>query len=196
MERLNALVTGGVWECRRGERAVLRKVGVFSLLLLMLMTACAVAAWVSLNARPMPRTAAPPPQQASAKAPEPARLVDGVAAFEKRLAPEAEVSAVIQDILKWAEDERLVIDKADYSHQQDAAGRFTRVRMTMPVKGDAVAIQRLISKALKAHAALALSSAHFQRDRIDAKEVEARLQWVLMTRSAQQTPLVAPRVSP
>jgi len=54
--------------------------------------------------------------------------------------------------------------------------------MTLPVQGDAGAIRRFMLAALLAHKTLALESVQFKRDRAATAEVEARIQWVLLTR--------------
>jgi hypothetical protein len=57
-----------------------------------------------------------------------------------------------------------------------------RYRMTLPVKGDAQAIHQFMAAALKAHKTLALDAVQFKRERIESGEIEARIQWVLLTR--------------
>jgi len=103
-------------------------------------------------------------------------------AFEDILLAHADIPGTVQDILELAEAQHLSIARGDYSPQIDAKGGFLRYRMTLPVKGDARAIHRFMLAALRAHRTLALESAQFKRERIESSDVEARIQWIVMTR--------------
>ena len=54
--------------------------------------------------------------------------------------------------------------------------------MTLPIKGESGAINRFVQAALLTEPALVLESIQFKRDRPDAQQIEARLQWALLTR--------------
>jgi hypothetical protein len=54
--------------------------------------------------------------------------------------------------------------------------------MSLPVQGEAQAIYRFISLALRKHETLALNNVQFKRAGIESKKVEAQIQWVLFTR--------------
>jgi hypothetical protein len=101
--------------------------------------------------------------------------------FEQNLLPHAKIPVVVQALLRLAEDDGLSIRRGDYRLQADAGGGFVRYQMTLPVKGTAPAIHHFIQAALLDHSALALESVQFKRERIESSEIEARLQWVLLT---------------
>jgi hypothetical protein len=75
-----------------------------------------------------------------------------------------------------------VLARGDYRAQPDLQGGFMRYRMSLPVKGDAPAVLKLMQAALQSHKTLALESVQFKRARIESADVEVRLQWVLLTR--------------
>jgi len=104
-----------------------------------------------------------------------------VRVFETLLPPSDDIPQVLQDLLRLAEDEHLVLMRGDYHSQIDSAGGFLRYRMTLPIKGDSQAVLRFIRAALRAYPTLALESLQFSRERIDSGEIGARIQWVLMT---------------
>ena len=78
-----------------------------------------------------------------------------------------------------------MIARGEYKPVLDSAGSFLRYRMTLPIKGESDAINRFVQAALLAEPALVLESIQFRRDRPDAQQIEARLQWALLTRLPQ-----------
>lgn len=112
----------------------------------------------------------------------PARL----AAFERLLLPQEDLPLLVQDLLDLAEASRLAVRRGDYRAVADEPGGFMRYQMSLPVKGEPRAIEQFIQVALRANKALALQSVQFQRERADANEVEARIQWVAMARMPAQ----------
>lgn len=103
-------------------------------------------------------------------------------AFQNHLLPHDEIPDVVQSLLKLAEEEKLWISRGEYRPQIDLQGDFLRYRMTLPVKGDAQAIYRFMRAALRTHKALALESVQFKRERIQSQSIDARIQWVVLTR--------------
>jgi len=103
-------------------------------------------------------------------------------AFDDILLADSDIPELVRHLLELAEQEHLAIVRGDYKPQVDVPGRFMRYRMTLPVKGDAQAVHRFMLAALRAHRTLALESAQFKRERIESAEVEARIQWVVLTR--------------
>ena len=103
-------------------------------------------------------------------------------AFGKILLPHEDIPVLVQDILQLAERQGLSVQRGEYRPQVDAAGNFLRYGMSLPVKGDASAINRFILTALRTHQALILESVRFKRELIDSKEIEARVQWVALAR--------------
>jgi hypothetical protein len=140
---------------------------------------------IALAAQPEPE-----PKAASA-----AFVTDGrerLEAFEAHLVPHKDIPDILQSIFRLAGAENLTLQRGEYKVEPDPYGGFIRYRMILPVKGDATAVYRLILAALSAHRALALDSIQFRRERIDASDVEAQIQWVLLTRLPELGQGVAP----
>jgi len=102
--------------------------------------------------------------------------------FETYLLPHEDIPAAVQALLRLAEIESLSISQAEYRVQPDTVGGFLRYRMTFPVKGEAPAIRRFIQGALRTQQTLALESIRFKREHIELSEIEAQIQWALLTR--------------
>jgi hypothetical protein len=97
---------------------------------------------------------------------------------------------VVQDLIDLAQEHRLSMPRGDYRLQPEPTGGYMRYRMTLPVKGDAQAVQRFMLNALKAHRTLALEAVQFKREQVASPIVEAHVQWALLTRWPQgQAPL-------
>lgn len=102
-------------------------------------------------------------------------------AFDAHLLPHGAIPFVVQDLLDLGEAEGLSMQRGSYRPQVDTAGGFLRYRMTLPVKGAGPAIQRFMKAALRKEKNLALDSVQFKRARIGATDIEARIQWVMLT---------------
>lgn len=102
-------------------------------------------------------------------------------AFENFLIPHEQIPDVVQSLMSLASSVHLVLVRGEYKQQSDVQGGFMRYQMSLPVKGEAQAIYRFISLALKKHQTLALNNVQFKRAGIESKEVEAQIQWVLFT---------------
>ncbi len=119
------------------------------------------------------------------KRPAASQVVTGrlqMQAFVDRLPGHDDIPTAIQDLLSLAEDEGLVIAKGDYRPEADVAGGFLRYRLTLPVQGNAQAVYRYVQRALNKQPTLALETVAFKRERIESAEMEARIQWVMLTR--------------
>ena len=179
-----------LWELRRGARACLRRFGMLGLLLPL----CAVAVAVSLSVastqfrlQASARNFAPVPSQVP-NVGTPTRMEQGrtrLQAFDDLLLAHDDIPDAVQEILDLAERQGLVIARGEYKPVLDSAGSFLRYRMTLPIKGESGAINRFVQAALLAEPALVLESIQFRRDRPDAQQIEARLQWALLTRLPQ-----------
>jgi len=192
MERLSLVGAMLAWELRRIVRAFMRhggRLGIVPVLAAVLGIAAAVVcrqqgvaaqqAQAQLAERLARRAAEP------AAAPVVPGERDGRArlkAFDDYLLPHDDIPTVVQDLLNEAEDLRLVLARGDYRAQPDLQGGFMRYRMSLPVKGDAPTVLKLMQSALQSHKTLALESVQFKRARIESTDVEVRLQWVLLTR--------------
>lgn len=109
----------------------------------------------------------------------------GLDTFYDYLPVQEEIPGTIQRLIELARSERLRLQTGEYKAEPASSARFLAYRMTLPVKGDASAIQRFLLAALKEHKTLALESVTFKRDRIESAAVEARIQFVLLTRTLQ-----------
>jgi hypothetical protein len=102
--------------------------------------------------------------------------------FEQLLLPHPDIPQAVQDILGAAEDTGLSIRSAEYRVQTEDRGGFMRYRINLPVQGTAEAVNQYIHAALSRQKNLALESVQLKRDSLDSSELEAHIQWVLLTR--------------
>jgi hypothetical protein len=174
-----------VWQCSRAARALWWHGGPLGVAALLLLFVAAAA----LNWKATASSRLHAAQQTVAAATdllEPvlsqAQPQSRLKRFDSSLAAHEDIPFVLLDLMQLAQAERLQLARADYNTSVDVAGGFVRYRMTWPLTGDADALQRFTVKALKAQPALALQSVQFRRERGDAREIEARLQWTLFTR--------------
>ena len=182
-----------VWELRRGVRGVTRRFGVWgwawaSCALLTLVAGFMVRHDAAELAEARLRATAETSRRASATVNGPERRAlpapdsrELLHRFEQNLLPHGDIPAVVQALLRLAQDEGLSNRRGDYRLQTDSGGGFVRYQMILPVKGAAPAVHRFIQAALLDHSALALESVQFKREGIESSEIEARLQWVLLT---------------
>lgn len=103
-------------------------------------------------------------------------------AFDQRLLPHADIPLVLQDLLQLAATSGLSVQRGEYRTQIDVAGGFLRYGMSLPVSGEATAVERFMQAALRQHPMLLLDSWRLQRQPGNAARIEARLQWVILTR--------------
>ncbi|CAN7322438.1 hypothetical protein [Rhizobacter sp. LjRoot28] len=191
---LGGLAAAVAWEVRRAAR----RVGAWGLLLAAA-TVLAVGAWAAerhqalaaagAQQRWLDRPLAVDPVVRAA----PSDARDRLHRFDTRLLPHDDLPTQVQDLIALAESERLTVARGEYRPQVDAEGGFLRYRMSLPVRGEWRAVHRFVDSALRAHPSLGLESVQFQRPQVDAVEVEARLQWVVLaqlprTAVARSTP--------
>ena len=100
-------------------------------------------------------------------------------AFDKQLLANDGVAQAVQDLLRTAEDQGLLIERGDYESQSAFAGDFVRFRMNLPVRGSPQSIQRFIKSALLLQPQLALEGIRFKWEGVEAGDIEAQLGWVL-----------------
>ena len=181
------------WERRRLRAALHQRLGLAGWLTLALLFLAAGLAWqqalwrqelAALQSAQQAAAASPPLAAPSGPAARPAldRGRDRLRDFAAVLVPPQDVAFVVQAIIEQATGEGLLLARGDYRAQPDAPGGFVRYRMSMPVKGPAAAVHRLIVTALRAQPALALENVQFRRDTVEARDVEARIQWMLYVR--------------
>jgi hypothetical protein len=107
--------------------------------------------------------------------------IEHIHAFDTFLLPHNEIPSAIEELLRLAGAQNLVALKGEYRPTIEPQGQFMRYRMLIPVKGEAQAIRHFMQAAMLAQKALALESIQFKRDRIDSTQIEAKINWVLMT---------------
>lgn len=92
-----------------------------------------------------------------------------------------DIPDVLERLFELGLEERLLLSRGEYRPQTDEAGQLVRYRMTMPIKGNAASVQRFMERALAGNRSLVFESVQFRRDRIQAEQVEAIVQWTLIT---------------
>lgn len=102
-------------------------------------------------------------------------------AFEQLLLPHADIPLVVEEVLQLAAKSGLLVQRGDYRAQTDVAGGFLRYGMTLPVSGEAAAVERFMQTALRRHPMLLLDSWRLQRQQGQPGRIDARLQWVILT---------------
>lgn len=182
------------WELLRAGRAFGRRFGAAGWVLIFAALVAGAACLVQQRETRLGREVQQQLQasrQAAGRSPVPVKADDHaaidesrkrLAQFELLLLPPGEIPLVLQDLLRLAEAQGLDLQRGEYQPQPDAAAGFMRYRMNLPVKGQSLAIYRFIALALSEQPALALESVRFLRAQVDSDEVEARIQWVLLTK--------------
>ncbi|MGE0331382.1 MAG: hypothetical protein AB7P37_11875 [Ramlibacter sp.] len=183
------------WSVRRGARVTLRRVGwgaVLASALLAVLLALAALDWHLRRAAQAAVAGDPaagqPLLQAAPLAGSRRSLDEELDAFAAQLPPADEAMQVLGDLFVLAEKHQLVLARGEYRLQPEKAGGFVRLKMSLPVKGQARVVQRFVNEAMRAHPSLAFDALALKRDRIDADAVEARVQWSLLLRADAAQP--------
>jgi hypothetical protein len=177
----------GVWELRRFGRTLVRRLGGAGIAVVFGVAVAALAGWRHhVQAERLARVRQDVRVQQAQPVVRPAAIGSNgrthLAEFDAYLPAHDDIAVTVGALFSLAQREGLSIARGEYKAQPDEPGRFLRYRMTLPVQGDAGAIRRFMLAALLAHKTLALESVQFKRDRAAMAEVEARIQWVLLTR--------------
>lgn len=188
MERLSGMPTSTVagrrvrWTLRKWMEHIDRSIGVHGLAMGVALLVAAVMATLAWNlerqarqrnaelAR-LPVVPTPPAQEDTAR--------QRLAAFQAALLPADRVPTVLQDLVQLADRSGLQMLRGDYRPVADPSGLFVRYAMSLPVTGDTEAVQRFLEAALRAQPMLSIESVQIQRERLDSRTVQARIQWVL-----------------
>lgn len=117
-----------------------------------------------------------------AVAPRTLDVQTGLEAFQDYLPAREEIPHTIRSLIDLAESLGVLLRTGEYKAQNEESGSFLRYRISLPVKGDAGAIQDFLLAALTEHRTLALESVAFKREGIGSGEVEARIQFVLLAK--------------
>ncbi|MRV74627.1 hypothetical protein GJ700_23230 [Duganella sp. FT92W] len=113
----------------------------------------------------------------------PPTAANGLAAFYDHLPAHAALPQQLQTLVDIADKHHVPLAKAEYKPQAEPRANFMRYQINLPVKADYAAVQAFMLEALQALPALTLESVAFKRERSDAADVEARIQFVLLVRS-------------
>ena len=110
----------------------------------------------------------------------------GVAAFFDHLPPHDAIPDQLKELVRVAQQNNIPLAKAEYKPEQDGNAGFLRYRITLPVKADFANVQSFLITALQTLPTLTLESVAFKREQIEAGEVEARIQFVLLVRRQEE----------
>ncbi len=98
-------------------------------------------------------------------------------AFEGILASADALPSVVQDMIDTGDAAQIEILGGTYAQRVDEGGRFSRAQIVMPVKGNAAAIRRFVTKSLAKHPSLALQNMQMNRDSASANQIEGQVEW-------------------
>ncbi|MGF6349818.1 hypothetical protein [Variovorax sp. W2I14] len=173
----------GWWQCRRSAQRLYRMAGPDGLAILLgLLVICGLAAAVvqvreqRIGLRAMDAAA-----ETGESLPRPVAELSNLQKFEQVLPAHDDIPEVLERLFELGVEEKLVLSRGEYRAQNDEVGQFVRYRMTMPIKGNAPAVQRFLERALAGNRSLVFESVQFKRDRIQAEQIEAIVQWTLIT---------------
>lgn len=122
---------------------------------------------------------------ASATAPPSPKVADSassIAAFYAYLPEHAAIPDQLRQLVEIADSHGIALSKAEYKAEADSRADFLRYRITLPIRADYASAQDFLMHALQAMPTLTLESVAFKRTQIEAGEVEARIQLLLLVR--------------
>jgi len=179
----NGLVARLSWESRRLTMALLRRVGWEGA---GVVVAVAIAISALLVSQTLIAKGATMRRQldqidkAKEARPVVASAADGLAAFQAYLPAHDDIPETVKRLLILAEDQGVAVASGEYQVKMENG--YVAYRMSLPIKGEAGAVQTFLILALRQHPTLALETATFRREKIESNDVEARLHLTLMTR--------------
>ncbi|PLY48484.1 hypothetical protein CSZ94_00620 [Janthinobacterium sp. ROICE36] len=110
---------------------------------------------------------------------------DSLAAFHAYLPAHDSIPEQLKALLEVAQKSGVTLSKADYKPQEDGSTAFLRYQITLPVKAEYAQLQTFIVDALQALPTLTLDSVLFKREQIEAGEIDARIQFILLVKKAE-----------
>ena len=110
---------------------------------------------------------------------------DSLAAFHAYLPAHDSIPEQLKTLLDVAQKSGVTLAKADYKPQEDGNTAFLRYQITLPVKAEYAQLQTFIVDALQALPTLTLDSVLFKREQIEAGEIDARIQFILLVKKAE-----------
>jgi hypothetical protein len=180
------------WSTNWVARAVLRRVGVLGAVWCgILIVILVLMVFLLVQARKISELKMPSLIVADLTTQDPSGAVvsmdSELSEFQNYLLNYADIPNALSDLIALAQANNLVLSRGEYQIALDARGKFIRYQMILPVRGEAIAVERFILEALAQHKTMALESVQFKREERSSKELEAKVQWVLLT----QLPRVA-----
>lgn len=106
-------------------------------------------------------------------------------AFTHTLTPAAARGDALKTIFAEADKAGLTLAQADYQTQFDSSGGFSKLQISLPVKGSYPKIRTFVGYLLTALPALSVDDISFRRDNIKSQFVEARIHLTLHTRGEE-----------
>ena len=110
---------------------------------------------------------------------------DGLSAFYAYLPAHAAIPEQLQTLVDIAAKHKVPLAKAEYKAQSEPRAGFIQYQINLPVKAEYASVQAFMLEALQAMPTLTLDSVAFKRERIDSGDTEARIQFVLLVRTAE-----------
>ncbi|NVI80146.1 type 4a pilus biogenesis protein PilO [Janthinobacterium sp. BJB401] len=110
---------------------------------------------------------------------------DSLAAFHAYLPAHDSIPDQLKALLEVAQKSGVTLAKADYKPQEDGNTAFLRYQITLPVRAEYAQLQTFIVDALQALPTLTLDSVLFKREQIEAGEIDARIQFILLVKKAE-----------
>lgn len=110
---------------------------------------------------------------------------DSLAAFHAYLPAHDSIPEQLKTLLEVAQKSGVTLAKADYKPQEDGNTAFLRYQITLPVRAEYAQLQTFIVDALQALPTLTLDSVLFKREQIEAGEIDARIQFILLVKKAE-----------
>lgn len=104
-------------------------------------------------------------------------------AFMRRLPSRDELPAVLATVVAQAKDAGLQLERGDYEFTVAKSGLIARYRVTLPVSGTYVQVQKFVDGTLAVLPPVALESLKIERDTVGDTNLEANLQFAVMVRS-------------
>lgn len=117
---------------------------------------------------------------------ESARVEATAADIEAALPGPDSPPAIVQQLIALAQREKLALPAGEYKFSGNDTSGVQSYRMRLPMSGDAAAIQRFVLRAVNEHRTLGVESLQMRREKVEAADVEASVQFVLLT-SASRT---------
>jgi len=113
---------------------------------------------------------------------------DSLAAFHAYLPAHDTIPEQLKELLEVAQKSGVTLAKADYKPQEDGNTAFLRYQISLPVKAEYAQLQAFIIAALQALPTLTLDSVLFKREQIEASEIDARIQFILLVKKPEARP--------